>query len=157
EESTPNITPAMKLLCTNADFASIALSFLLSAHLRRNEAPVPSPCHRGKRTRHARDAPQGEDRGRSPSDKSAASGPPNELEGDRRDARPWQKIAWCGGCSGEAGLVASWSVDRIRVVGELPEEPRAGITPLALDGALRHAHHLGGLLDGEPAEEAELD
>src|SRR5215204_7436265 len=40
---------------------------------------------------------------------------------------------------------------------EFSPEPRAGHLPVALDGGMADAHGLGRLLDGEAAEELQLD
>src|SRR6185436_5949276 len=58
--------------------------------------------------------------------------------------------------------ISRWSGSSSRASGrrtaaQLAEEPGLGRVPVALDRRRRRAHHLGGLLDGEAAEEAQLD
>src|SRR5437773_5108417 len=73
------------------------------------------------------------------------------------EADPYARVRY----SAENGVIAQRGFELFRWEGrlasQLTPEPRAGDAPIALHGLGRYRQHARGLLDGEPAEIAQLD
>src|SRR5688572_29508583 len=89
---------------------------------------------------------------------SAASSDSTSRRSSSSPAQRWERIAACssGRAASTASSVASTRCQRSGL-SELTVEPRAGLSPVELDGAGGDVERLGDLLDRHAAEEAELD